>query len=615
MRSGAIYSHGSRIRVKMDGYEHPVTGVIVGVDYGHKPGVGNPAAPSKISFKVMLADRSRTIPLSLSQARNGIVEGVAHGSDAAIEAIFNHVSKMPQREERYIMTGNLLAAQHLSISKGRIIPFTTQDGRVIQGLLMPLSFTPETGIREDYHATIEDLLAWFKQADPELAGVGLTTSSKDATIYREERTGRYVVQLPRSASKGKPFWGNPDVERIIGRQAFSGGGTVLLKVAPEKLDDLVKAINRIEPLRVNAEGQVKDLKRFMGVAANEFSKNGIVFSKENRIGTKPAKGVPAQIVEREAEKILKQLQGAAGIRVKVLKTQAEAEAIWQMKLDGDAVRGAYSKKTRTAYVIAENVRNMRDLQQTLAHEIIAHGGLDSVIGEQSYQEFIEKIQKTRTSPHFKTIWAQIDKDYKTASEREKAEEVFAYYVQYQPVEPALKLWWTALLRWLAKKLQAIGILPAGNEGVELMDDMIQSIRTGFAVGRASKAVKDVLSFQMTGASRLNMHFKDVVKRVPELQAAAKKLQQGDMTAADYDQLVNEYKPVTAYRDIPSLATTSEMQKALDSNKVGKIGVPFNELADGDFVGLRLDIPAYSNHGVWIVSVHEGKKGGKRWFSR
>lgn len=610
MRSGAIYSHGSRIRVKMDGYEHPVTGVIVGVDYGHKPGVGNPAAPSKISFKVMLADRSRTIPLSLSQARNGIVEGVAHGSDAAIEAIFNHVSKMPQREERYIMTGNLLAAQHLSISKGRIIPFTTQDGRVIQGLLMPLSFTPETGIREDYHATIEDLLAWFKQADSELAGIGLSTSSKDAAIYREGKSGRYVLQLPRSASKGKPFWGNPDVEKVIGRQAFSGGGTVLLKVAPEKLDDLVMAINRVEPLGINAEGQIKDLKRFMGVAANEFSKNGIVFSKENRIGAKPAKGVPAQIVEREAEKILKQLQGAAGIRVKVLKTQAEAEAIWQMKLDGEAVRGAYSKKTRTAYVIAENIRNMSDLQQTLAHEIVAHGGLDTVIGADAYNDFINKIQKTRTNRSFASMWQQIDRDYEGSTERDKAEEVFAYYVQHQPIEPNIKLWWAVLTRWVEKALQKVGLLPAGAAGVDAMQDMIHSIRLGFAAGRARQSVKDALAFQLTGSSRLGMHFKDVVKRVPELKSAAQKMKAGELSAAEYELLVNEYKPVTPYASTPGLATTQEMQKALDSNKVAKIGEPYKQLATGDVVGLRLDIPSYSNHGVWVVSVHEGKKGGK-----
>jgi len=348
--------------------------------------------------------------------------------------------------------------------------------------------------------------------------------------------------------------------------------------------------------------------QFNAAAKELLDKPDIVFSKANTVSGQIPKGIPVSIAQREADKMLSKLQGAAGIRVKVLKTKAEAESLWKMQLNGDAVRGAYSKRTRTAYVIAENLRGMRDLQHTLAHELIAHGGLDTVIGADQYQDFLDKIIKTRGIRQFQPIWQQIDKDYEKSSEREKAEEVFAHYAQYQPVEPAIKLWWTALKRWLAKALQAVGFMEAG--AADFMDDMLLSIRQGFAVGKVRQGVKDALAFQLTGSSRLGMHFKDVVKRVPELQAAAKKLQAGELSAADYDQLVNEYKPVTPYDSIPSLASLTEMQKALDSNKVGKIGAPFKDLQDGDFVGLRLDIPAYSNHGVWVVSVHEGKKGGK-----
>ena len=103
--------------------------------------------------------------------------------------------------------------------------------------------------------------------------------------------------------------------------------------------------------------------------------------------------------------------------------------------------------------------------------------------------------------------------------------------------------------------------------------------------------------------REKMHYKDVTKRTPELQEAANKLKAGDITAEDYDKLVNEYKPTTPYKSIPKPATVGEMQKALTSDKVDKIGNAATVLKEGDKVGLRLDIPAYRDHGTWVVSIH------------
>lgn len=111
-----------------------------------------------------------------------------------------------------------------------------------------------------------------------------------------------------------------------------------------------------------------------------------------------------------------------------------------------------------------------------------------------------------------------------------------------------------------------------------------------------------------GASRIGLSFKDVIKRTPELQAAAEKVKAGEMTAAEYDALVEQYKPVEPYTEVPAPASTEDMQGALTSDKVERIGLPSSNLEAGYPVGLRLDIPAYANHGVWVVSVHEQEAG-------
>lgn len=103
-------------------------------------------------------------------------------------------------------------------------------------------------------------------------------------------------------------------------------------------------------------------------------------------------------------------------------------------------------------------------------------------------------------------------------------------------------------------------------------------------------------------NRIDMSFKDVTKRTPELQEAAQRVAAGEMSAAEYDALVNQVKPVTPYSFVPTPATREEAISALTANKKEKYGAA-EEWEAGTPVGLRLDIPAYSDHGVWVNSIH------------
>jgi hypothetical protein len=97
---------------------------------------------------------------------------------------------------------------------------------------------------------------------------------------------------------------------------------------------------------------------------------------------------------------------------------------------------------------------------------------------------------------------------------------------------------------------------------------------------------------------------DVLARDPRLEQAAQGLKEGTVTSAEYSELVDAIKPVTPYTEVPNPAKLADIQRALTSDKLDRIGVPSKTLKAGDPVGLRLDIPAYANHGVWVVSVHD-----------
>jgi len=97
-------------------------------------------------------------------------------------------------------------------------------------------------------------------------------------------------------------------------------------------------------------------------------------------------------------------------------------------------------------------------------------------------------------------------------------------------------------------------------------------------------------------------------RVPELQEAAQKLKNGEITREDYAEIVNKYKPVQLYTEVPVPITGEEAARALSSDKAPRFGAPSTTLKEGDAVAVRLDIPAYRDNGVWIVSVHEQQSG-------
>ena len=101
--------------------------------------------------------------------------------------------------------------------------------------------------------------------------------------------------------------------------------------------------------------------------------------------------------------------------------------------------------------------------------------------------------------------------------------------------------------------------------------------------------------------------KKTKERIPELEELAQGVIEGSVTKEQYDEGVKAFKPVTPYTEIPAPATSADLERSLSTDKRERIYSPREELEEGYPVGLRLDIPAYTNHGVWAISVHEQQK--------
>ena len=117
--------------------------------------------------------------------------------------------------------------------------------------------------------------------------------------------------------------------------------------------------------------------------------------------------------------------------------------------------------------------------------------------------------------------------------------------------------------------------------------------------------------------RIRQSFKDIIKRIDVLEKAAKRLQNDEIGYKEYDDLVNDVKPIVPYETVPAPESISKMKSAISgivtdprtktkTDKENLVGIVNETVNEGNVVGVRLDIPSYRKDGTWTVSIHGGK---------
>jgi transcriptional regulator with XRE-family HTH domain len=143
------------------------------------------------------------------------------------------------------------------------------------------------------------------------------------------------------------------------------------------------------------------------------------------------------------------------------------------------------------------------------------------------------------------------------------------------------------------------------------DGSISSRRMGDLRGRDSKLggepeVKEQIDWQRSEFGRGQVN-PAIVNRTTDVQQAAVDLLEGKITNKEYQDTVKFTQTIEAITRFFLPASTKDMKESLDSNKAKLLNEP---IEDGTEIGLRLDIPAYKNKNIWIVSVHDKGKSGK-----
>ena len=87
---------------------------------------------------------------------------------------------------------------------------------------------------------------------------------------------------------------------------------------------------------------------------------------------------------------------------------------------GDVVEGWYDPKTGKVYLYAPNIESEQDAMATYAHEVIAHKGMEGLLGKERYKELCERLGKALTSEQRKKVEA-----YEGSNDRTLGDEYIA----------------------------------------------------------------------------------------------------------------------------------------------------------------------------------------------
>ncbi|WP_145600808.1 LPD38 domain-containing protein [Yersinia frederiksenii] len=204
-----------------------------------------------------------------------------------------------------------------------------------------------------------------------------------------------------------------------------------------------------------------------------YSRKGTDIGKGNVIsdtghtaaGEKPTQGMRQGRAQIIADAWVRRLNGAAKIKVKVVQTQAEAAAMMPSGIPKEfgTVHAIYQPELSRVIVVADNITSDRELRAKLRHEVLAHHGLASVIGDVEYDRIMRVLHQTRDSKNkeIQDVWREVDKSYRNESLEMQANEFLAHMAERSELT-GLGAMWDRFVSVLINALKKTGIMNAND---------------------------------------------------------------------------------------------------------------------------------------------------------
>lgn len=203
----------------------PLTTYTEGVLMGYKMKKGK-YSPSAItaSFATLDSRRKVDIPLSKFEFINAVYSETSQNLDFIKTDLSNWDEKIPTKTRRtgYIVTGNVLQAY--GVTEGQLVSYSTVDGDIRQGILLPESYKPET----------QKMRVKITESLPELLkGNEVIDSTGEVKIEKENRSG-YSISVPVSKAKGGKYFLDAGLRSFVMGEDFRQMGNKMVGAITER---------------------------------------------------------------------------------------------------------------------------------------------------------------------------------------------------------------------------------------------------------------------------------------------------------------------------------------------------------------------------------------------
>ncbi|MBA0182722.1 hypothetical protein H0261_03120 [Pectobacterium versatile] len=315
------------------------------------------------------------------------------------------------------------------------------------------------------------------------------------TMQAINNSGMVERSQTLDASRSKPYWSTVvelsarSFERYVLDKAQTKGISNDYLVNIRKADEHADPQSYAYPTNAELDGGIREAfdKLFRTLKTKETDKGTAFYSRQNasksggvsvsgadigggniihdgsfsRDGSKPETGMLRDRVQLAADGFVSHLNGAAKIKVKAVQTQAEAAAMMPNGIPAEfgTVHAIYQPELSRVIVIADNIANARELRAKLRHEVIAHHGLASVIGDVEYDRIMRVLHQTRDSQNktIQDVWQQVEQSYGQESLETQANEFLAHMAERSELTKLGGVW-DRFVTLMTNALRKAGVL-------------------------------------------------------------------------------------------------------------------------------------------------------------
>ena len=282
----------------------PDYAVCLGVDISKKE--KNPFAPSAIKVNIAVASHIKTLrlPASFKIELNAIKGASMDIGSVEIEEVYTQwqeriENKTKDRITRYMRTGNLVQG----FSQGRLVSYTTSDGKVEKGILLPPDYDAKDIESDGVTVPLPRATPFIRS----LVGGKMITLSNEITLTRTTAE-TFEMRVSASQKKGGVFFMDEKLIAMTSQGKFEKvSKTMRAEIDEYNLGELIKHLH--EEHGVNITLTQQQFERIKDEVQKQISK------------VSPIKLPPKE--EQEDLELMKDIAKALTLKLKLLKLQRQ----------------------------------------------------------------------------------------------------------------------------------------------------------------------------------------------------------------------------------------------------------------------------------------------------